>query len=135
MGDGEFPKKLKTACLQLQHVEDGEDVLRGKEALAKQVKDLEAACAGAEKPTFASTLSLRQFANYLDKEQFVLLKKLTDTLAKPSTSSSSSAASGSAVVSEAKPVVGKGKQKFSKDLSIDAVNALFVNTPKKFKTV
>ena len=105
-----------------------------KEALAKQVIDLEAACAGEVKPTFASTLPLRQYANYLDKTQHILLRKLADMCVTPSTSSSSSGASSSALGMEAKPVAAKGKTKASRDLSIDAVNALFLNTPKKFKT-
>jgi hypothetical protein len=123
LGNGDFAVKLKLAFLNAVTSGEAPNVHRGKQALGHMLEMLVASMDGERPPTYASTLRIRQFASFLDKASQDTLKRLTDQLvvgvsiSKASTGASSSGVASSKVV----------KKRVHRDVSMDAINALFRN--------
>ena len=101
--------------------------VRGKQALAELLETLVASVNDAHPPTYASTLQLRQFANFLDKASHDLMNELTEMLVV----GVSSSRAHSAAASSGAPTPKVVKQRVQRDVSLDAINDLFRNPVAK----
>ena len=135
LGTGTFVTKLKRCLLDTQVLDlPSGQRRRGLAAIEGRLKNLQEDMEGEAKPTFASTIALRQFAAFLDADKYKALKGLTDALI-PALATDATAASSSGAASSMVPFQASDtrKKRKAKDSTMDAINALFVNS-KSVKT-